>query len=302
MKLAKEKKSMPDSGRATGDNLGGGVKGLKPGEAVGKRERSSEKQHGRCRSASPLGKQLLERGSSRGRQRNGGVGRGERKSPVESQSGVRGSQEAGRGGGNGLAVGGERLRELAQSRVVKRGTGNRPPNCERSAKTESVAGDSHRLPESAILMRERFRKELEASANGRRVVGGSVKSTTAPAKSESFYASSHSQLAKEGRPEFVKKKVQPAGSYQSSWVGEMNEYVERLRGGECEEEEEDDDLDNFVVDDEEGDDVSSAIREIFGYDRRRWEFFCDSVCYVYICVCVCACACTDTEMKKKMIG
>ena len=90
----------------------------------------------------------------------------------------------------------------------------------------------------------------------------------------------HAELSKEGRPRVVNKRAGfGAGPYQSSWVSEMNEYVEQLRegGGEGyseEEEEEEDGLDDFVVDDEEGDDVSSAIREIFGYDKRRFAWNC----------------------------
>ena len=158
---------------------------------------------------------------------------------------------------------GSKLRELAQSRVVGRG-----------GKAVREVGTSQTMPESALLMRERFRKELEASANGSKTAGSGKTETQSSAKSNSFYASSHAELSKEGRPKFVNKRatVSVSGPHrQSSWV---SEYVERLRegGGEgySEEDEDDDGLDDFVVDDEEGDDVSSAIREIFGYDRRRF--------------------------------
>ena len=51
----------------------------------------------------------------------------------------------------------------------------------------------------------------------------------------------------------------------------MSEYMDRWRGGEEEgySDEEEEDLEGFVVDDEDGDNVSSAIREIFGYDKRK---------------------------------
>ena len=69
---------------------------------------------------------------------------------------------------------------------------------------------------------------------------------------------------------FPNKKL-PAGSHQSSWVSEMSEYMDQWRREEEEgySDDEVEDLDGFVVDDEDGDDVSSAIREIFGYDKRK---------------------------------
>ena len=229
---------------------------------------------GRSRSRSPLGKLLLEKSTSRGRGRNGlgrggerggggeGGGAGEKNSVDASQSGSRVGQKT--GGGECSAVG-NKLRELAQSRVVGRG-----------GKAVREVGTSQKMPESALLMRERFRKELEASANGSKTAESAKTATKPSAKSNSFYASSHAELSKEGRPKFANKRATVSGPrhHQSSWVSDMNEYVERLRegGGEgySEEDEEDDGLDDFVVDDEEGDDVSSAIREIFGYDRRRF--------------------------------
>ena len=40
-----------------------------------------------------------------------------------------------------------------------------------------------------------------------------------------------------------------------------------------EEEEEEDDMDDFIDDDGEDDlDVSGTIKQLFGYDRRKWEF------------------------------
>ena len=63
---------------------------------------------------------------------------------------------------------------------------------------------------------------------------------------------------------------------------------ERLREGEEGEEgeegyseEEEDGLDDFVVEDDEGDDVSSAIREIFGYDKRRYVYIS---CTIKCCI------------------
>lgn len=61
--------------------------------------------------------------------------------------------------------------------------------------------------------------------------------------------------------------------YTSSWVDEMSEFLrsEHVNGDE----EDEDDLDDFLDDDDfiddsgEDNDYSSAIREIFGYDKRR---------------------------------
>ena len=264
LKLAKEKKSLQnlDSGRSRDQVAVGGSGGGK--EAGPERGKSPL---GRGRSSSPLGKQLLERGSGRGRQRERvRGGGGERKSSgVIQQNGSK--REDKDGSMSDCSAVGSNLRELAQSRVVGRGRGGA-----RGAARGKLGGagttTTQGLPESAILMRERFRKELEGSANGRKT-GSTTKPAANSAKSDSFYASSHAQLSQEGRPEFSKRKVL-GGVQDSLWVGEMSEYVERLKeGGEEGYSEEDEDLDDFVVDDEEGDDVSSAIREIFGYDRRR---------------------------------
>lgn len=70
--------------------------------------------------------------------------------------------------------------------------------------------------------------------------------------------------------------------YTSSWAGEVAEMLERRKQhggsqdmGEAEEDEDEDMLD-FVeegdddfIDDSEACDYSSAIREIFGYDKRK---------------------------------
>ena len=266
LKLAKEKKSLQnsDSGKSRDQVAVGGSGG---GKEVGPERGKSPL--GRGRSSSPLGKQLLERGSGRGRQRErvggGGGGGGERKSSGVIQQ--NGSKREDKGGSvSDCSAVGSNLRELAQSRMVGRGRGGA-----RGAARGKLGGagtmTTQGLPESAILMRERFRRELEGSANGRKT-GSTTKPAANSAKSDSFYASSHAQLSQEGRPEFSKRKVLGGGVQDSSWV---SEYVERLREGgeEGYSEEDDEDLDDFVVDDEEGDDVSSAIREIFGYDRRR---------------------------------
>ena len=281
MKLAEKKKSGQQVSESGVGGRRGDVAASGPSRTTdikSAERRGQEKVLGgrRSRSGSPLGKLLLEKSSARGRGKNGlggdgrEVGGDEKKGSGVSESGSRVGQET--GSGDRLAAG-SKLKELAQSRVVSRGG-------ERGGKVVSGRAPQ-RLPESALLMRERFRRELEASASGDSKTAGNAKTTSKPsAKSDSFYASSHAELSKEGRPRVVNKRVGfGAGPYQSSWVSEMNEYVEQLRegGGEGyseEEEEEDEGLDDFVVDDEEGDDVSSAIREIFGYDKRRFAWNC----------------------------
>ena len=292
MKLAQQKKSMQSSD--SGKPRGGDVAVSGPPSRTDTRPGEKDRSAGRSQSGSPLGKQLLERSSARGR--NGlGRGGGERKtasdSPQDGSVGSRGVKEV--AVSDRPTAAGKNLRELAQSRVVGRGGSGVEVG------GGVGRGNSQRMPESALLMRERFRKELEASANG----GGSNTanpSAKPSAKSNSFYASSHGELSKEGRPNFSKRKQPSSGPYRSSWVSEMNEYVEQLREveGEGLSDEEGEGLDDFVVEDDEGDDVSSAIREIFGYDRRRsvrGKFEC---CSSRVCVWVCA----GIEMRMKMIG
>lgn len=95
-----------------------------------------------------------------------------------------------------------------------------------------------------------------------------------------FYGASFSKLSQNGRPKF---SSQAKPRYASSWAGEVAEMLERRKhsdgrkhedeGGE----EEEDDLSDFVeegeddfIDDSEACDYSSAIREIFGYDKRKF--------------------------------
>ena len=249
--------------------------GSVPGRNISKVGKNSFEKSGRgTREGSPLGKLLVEKSCSRSKHR---------KMVSGCEDGVSGETKgSSRGGSEQQECTGSskvpamtnqspvrnNLRELAQSRVVGRGaktsTSNNRQGQKEKAGTACSTGKNQRLPESAILMRERFRRELEASTMGNGRGGGS--NTQKPSvKSNSFYGGTHAQLSQEGRP----SKRLPAGLHQSSWVSEMSEYMDQWRGGEEGYSDEEEDLEGFVVDDEDGDDVSSAIREIFGYDKRK---------------------------------
>ena len=94
-------------------------------------------------------------------------------------------------------------------------------------------------------------------------------------KSSSFYGTpasarlitdNHSRASSHGAPM----------SYRSTWVDEMRDYMQHASSYYDDEEE--DELDDFVVDDDEyaeeiegGEDYSSAIRDIFGYDKSQYR-------------------------------
>ena len=269
MKLAEQKKSFTHEDGKSLSSEHRSSDGLVPGAKSSKKISAAllpTSDVRRRKEESPLGKQLLERGRLK---RND-----ERKSRSVSEpreSGSSSSKDVNTSEHQSKTQ--NRLKELAQSRVVGKpgsGTGSKMRN-------GNVKPAEGRVPESALLMRERFRRELESSVNGGRLGSGAQTKTgpkSSSAKSNSFYASSHAQLSQEGRPTFTSQRASSGGSsglYQSSWAREMKDYVEQMRDEEGYSDEEDDDgLDDFVVDDEEGDDVSSAIREIFGYDKRRY--------------------------------
>ena len=95
-------------------------------------------------------------------------------------------------------------------------------------------------------------------------------------KSNSFYGTpasarlitdSHSRGSSRGAPM----------SYRSTWVDEMGDYIQHA-SHDYDDEEDEEELDDFVVDDDEygeeiegGEDYSSAIRDIFGYDKSRYR-------------------------------
>ena len=96
-----------------------------------------------------------------------------------------------------------------------------------------------------------------------------------------FYGTTNfSKLSQNGRPKFA---TEAKPKYASSWAGEVAEVLERRKqhGGSQdmgEEEDEEEDMLDFVeeegdddfIDDSEACDYSSAIREIFGYDKRKF--------------------------------
>ena len=94
-----------------------------------------------------------------------------------------------------------------------------------------------------------------------------------------FYGTAFSKLSQNGRPKFA-TQVKP--KHASSWAGEVADILERRKQhsgshdvGEGEQEDEEEDMSDFVeegddfIDDSEACDYSSAIREIFGYDKRK---------------------------------
>ena len=99
-------------------------------------------------------------------------------------------------------------------------------------------------------------------------------------KSKSFYGAASAKLAAGERPAFRTKHTPM--KYTSTWVDEMSDYIQkkghRLEGEGEEDEEDKDDLADFVASDDEqelgeDEDYSSAIRQIFGYDKRRYFFY-----------------------------
>lgn len=240
------------------------------------------------REGSPLGKQLLEKSSSRGKrkrthvvmeregeEKRGAAGGG---SPQDSVNGARrelAAVDRGTVGDNarlspqagGVPTG--RARPGVGRGERGRG-GLRGPGVGRGGGVMGGRGQGEGLPESALLMREKARRQLEASARTQQANSGSV--CARPAKTKSFYGGAHAQLSKEERPRFQTRPV--SKPYQNSWVSEMSGYMQQVRDEEGEgwsEEEEEEEMDDFVVDEvEEEGDYSSAIREIFGYDKRRY--------------------------------
>ena len=130
---------------------------------------------------------------------------------------------------------------------------------------QPAARDPPSLARKSLLLRRQ--RELE-----RRKAGGTKPGwpSARPAQTGAFYGASSARLIMEDQPRGSGQRG-PA-HYRSSWVDEMSEQFQRGRGGESEEEEEEED--DFVVgsDEEvegEGEDYSDAIRQIFGYDKRR---------------------------------
>lgn len=239
------------------------------------------------REGSPLGKQLLEKSCSRGRrkrthvvmeregeEKRGAAGGG---SPQDSVNGARkelAAVDRGTVGGNARlspqAGGVPTGRARPDVGRGERGRGGLSgPGVGRGGGAMGGRGKGEGLPESALLMREKARRQLEASA---RTQQANICARPS-AKTKSFYGGAHAQLSKEERPRFQTRPV--SKPYQNSWVSEMSGYMQQVRDEEgegwSEEEEEEEEMDDFVVDEVEKEgDYSSAIREIFGYDKRRY--------------------------------
>ena len=300
MKLA-EKKNQEVTDKDRAKNVPGPSKAGVIGSSSEKRLKN---EYRGVREGSLLGKQLLEKGTKRKKtpvsteKRDGGRGGGE------------GSSGAGVGGDSRVVcrspIGGARrettaedrssvggnVRPSSQAKAVFTGRGRivlgQGGGVEQRGKAvpsvREVEGSSgvgrggrkvEELPESARLMRERARRQLEASSMLGRMNGSSTRNAKPSAATKSFYGGAHAQLSKEGRPQFLSKPV--SRPYQNSWVSELSGCMQRMReeaemdeGWSEGEQEEEEDLKDFVVDDvEEGEDYSSAIRELFGYDKRR---------------------------------
>ena len=96
-----------------------------------------------------------------------------------------------------------------------------------------------------------------------------------PRPTKSFYGAASARLIQDGRPKFHTRHAPM--KYTSSWVDEMSDYMVSQRAGGKDEgewysdEEEEEDLSDFVASDDGdgGEEYSSAIKQIFGYDRRR---------------------------------
>ena len=94
-------------------------------------------------------------------------------------------------------------------------------------------------------------------------------------KSSAFYGAASKRLAMDGVPKFSTQRAPM--KYTSGWVDEMAEFMQEEGGEDCDDDD-DDDLDGFVVDDDNDEEYgsqqeySSAIREIFGYDKRRYAY------------------------------
>lgn len=106
-----------------------------------------------------------------------------------------------------------------------------------------------------------------------------------PAKTNSFYGAANAKLLNQDRRALQTSLASRSGpvKHTSGWVSEMTEHLqERMRNGyfereDCEEEVLNSDEEDFVtsdddfIDDGEGaEDYSATIREIFGYDKRRF--------------------------------
>ena len=213
--------------------------------------------------SSPVGKSLLERSNSRLKRTHGMMDRGDTrgsalltssKSEVPSTSGrklTNGIRESGSTEGGGAST---PRRTNGQVKGSGRVAGDRD---------KMVAGLQHRaqLPSCALA------KTVKATPMVTQLQRQKLKPNTS--KPNSFYGAASARLLQEGRSAFATRRG-PL-KYTSTWVDEMSDYIQRgVCQEDCYSDDEDDDMDDFVVSgDEEEESVSTAIRAIFGYDRRK---------------------------------
>ena len=146
-----------------------------------------------------------------------------------------------------------------------------PQSCSTSGSQAPVRGfktPSIPLSLSQKQLQQQRKERMKAAASAK--VRTSQAPHSKPLNATVFYGAAAARiLGKDGR--FSGSRYAPA-KYTSSWVGEMTDY---LRSEDMDDtEDEDEDLegfldDDFIDDSGAGEDYSSAIREIFGYDKRR---------------------------------
>ena len=211
--------------------------------------------------SSPVGKSLLERGNSRLKRTHGMMERGDTRAstlvtssrseaPSTSRAGDRKQSGGVREGGSvkgGSPIG--PLRTNGQVKGSERVAGDRD---------RMVAGLQHRAPPPSCALA----KTVKAAQLQRQ----KLKPNTA--KPNSFYGAASARLLQE-RSAFATRRGPLR--YTSTWVDEMSDFMQRgVSQEDYYSDDEDEDMDDFVVSgDEEEESVSSAIRAIFGYDRRK---------------------------------
>ena len=222
------------------------------------------------RGSSPVGKSLLERTNSRLKRTHSMMERDATcvSKPVTETLHTNGRQQSDRVGHGKPGEGGMASYKSGSGiRHVKAPVGRVAGEKEVSGdRVKMVAGEAQCRAAKQSSVVERTRITSPALHQQRQ------KQKTNAVKPNSFYGQPASaRLLQEGR--FATRHGPP--KYRSTWVDEMSDYMrQKVYEEEYYSSDEDEDLDDFVVSGdeemEEGEeDVSSAIRQIFGYDRRR---------------------------------
>ena len=226
-----------------------------------------------CRGNSPVGKSLLERAGCRVKKKRtheemekaaSGANDAPNNSPAENMLGKGDRNPASKPTKNGLHP---RAAASPQPRGDLPSTGGSSVAHHRPSQPEAPGQPpanrtrvSQALPQAARqIKRQRPRPGMDTL------------------KTKSFYGAASAKLASAERPTFRTRHA-PV-KHTSAWVDEMTDYMQKKRleieGGGEEEEfySDDDDMADFVASDEEEgeglEDYSSAIQQIFGYDKRR---------------------------------